>query len=158
MKHLTMASNRAKTLFAGEEAAQPQLDGLHHWNYQGASDPLAFEIVMNAIHGKTRKLPKTLTIATLAEVATIVQELDCQQVLWFPAKIWIDQVRGSVLRVAYFDLLRLLFISYVFEESELFEKASQVVLAEIKEPLSSRGLPFPPNIISKAHTTNAQTS
>ncbi|KAM0433330.1 hypothetical protein ACHAPT_004206 [Fusarium lateritium] len=58
MKHLVLASPRAKKMFEGNYAeAQPDADGLRRWTFEPIFDPAAFEIVMNAIHGQTHKLP-----------------------------------------------------------------------------------------------------
>ncbi|KAL2683173.1 hypothetical protein Neosp_007640 [[Neocosmospora] mangrovei] len=93
MKHLVLASPRAKKMFGGNYAeAQPDADGLRRWTFEPIFDPGAFEIVLNAIHGYTHKLPRNVTLLRLAKISAIVDDLDCPQSLWFVAKIWIDDM------------------------------------------------------------------
>ncbi|KAI8670095.1 hypothetical protein NCS56_00813400 [Fusarium sp. Ph1] len=145
MKHLTLASPRAKKMFGGNYTeAQPDADGLRRWTFGPIFDPAAFEIVMNAIHGYTHKMPWTVTLETLAKISAIVDDLDCAQSLWFFAKTWIaeldthmndDNVRWWML------------ISFVFDEQEQFYSATLDAILEGDGPFDARGLPIRPKII-----------
>ncbi|KAH7113441.1 hypothetical protein EDB81DRAFT_768137 [Dactylonectria macrodidyma] len=148
MKHLTMAARRAKVMFTGHYVeAQPEADGLRHWKFEPIFDPSAFEIVMDAIHGHTQKLPKAVTIKTMAGIAAVVDDLACHRALWFFAKIWIDQLRRSIPSEICDDLTRWILVSFVFDEPELFKSTTRVAILEGKGPLSPSELPIRPKII-----------
>ncbi|KAF4973830.1 hypothetical protein FZEAL_9209 [Fusarium zealandicum] len=147
-KHLTMASRRAKVMFSGNFAeSQPNEDGFRHWKFEPIFESSAFEIVMNAIHGHTQKLPTSVTIKTLAQIAAVVDDLECHNALWFPAKMWIDTLKDSLSRAHDSALAGLILVSFVFSEPELFKSATRKAIREGTKPFPSYGLPIRPKII-----------
>ncbi|KAK7415737.1 hypothetical protein QQX98_005650 [Neonectria punicea] len=80
MKHLTLASRRARAMFTGNYIeSQQQADGLRHWKFEPLFDPAAFKIVMDAIHGHTQKLPKTVSMEMIgAEREGLLEVLTTQ--------------------------------------------------------------------------------
>ncbi|KAH7130978.1 hypothetical protein EDB81DRAFT_950399 [Dactylonectria macrodidyma] len=148
VKHLTMASRRAKPMFAGNYIeTQPQADGLCHWKFEPIFHPRAFEYVMNAIHGQTQKLPNVVSLQSLALIAVVVDDLDCRHALWFFADIWIDHLGASVPDKICSDLCRWILISFVFEKPGPFKSATRVAILESKGPFSPDGLPIRPKMI-----------
>lgn len=145
MKHLVLASPRAKKMFEGNYAeAQPGTDGLRRWTFEPIFDAKAFRIVMNAIHGHTRKMPRTMTLRRLAKISAIVDDLDCSQSLWFYAKTWLAELD------TYMDddnFRRWMLISFVFDEPELFESATTFAIRRGDRPFDACGLPIRPKII-----------
>ncbi|KPM43772.1 hypothetical protein AK830_g2801 [Neonectria ditissima] len=153
MKHLTLASRRAKAMFAGNYIeSQPQDDGLHHWKFEPLFDPAAFKIVMDAIHGHTQKLPKTVTIKTLAAIATVVDDLECQHALCFFVGIWIDHLGPSIPSNVCDDLGHWILVSFVFNNPGLFKSTTRVAIVEGKAAFPSSGLPIRPKIIETIDT------
>ncbi|KAK7430496.1 hypothetical protein QQZ08_003015 [Neonectria magnoliae] len=149
MKHLASASRRAKAMFTGNYVeSRKQADGLRRWKFEPLFDPAAFKIVMDAIHGHTHKLPKAVSMNRLAAIAVIVDDLDCQNALFFFADIWIPVLsRGSNPTTPCDDLARWILISFVFNRPDFFQHATRVAILEAKGPFSPAGLPIRPKII-----------
>lgn len=153
MKHLALASPRAKKMFDGNYTeAQPDADGLRRWKFEPIFDPDAFEIVLNAIHGHTHKLPEEVSLEALADIAAIVDDLDCSQALWFPAKIWIKRFDSTqhTIKLPYWIL-----VSFVFNEPTLFTRVTKYAIQNGTGPFHNAGLPIRPEIIG---ATATQTS
>ncbi|EEU36559.1 uncharacterized protein NECHADRAFT_81272 [Fusarium vanettenii 77-13-4] len=145
MKHLILASPRAKKMFEGNYTeARPDADGLRRWKFEPIFDPAAFEIVMNAIHGYTHKMPRTVTLENLAKIAAIVDDLDCAQSLWFFAKTWIAGL-DKYMRNENFRWW--IVISFVFDEPDIFRPATQLAILQDKAQFDAQGLPIRPKII-----------
>ncbi|KAI8404735.1 hypothetical protein FOFC_14207 [Fusarium oxysporum] len=79
-KHLTLASRRAAKLFSSQfKEASVESDGLYHWKFEGIFNHEAFALVLKIIHGKTRGVPRTIKLDLLADIATIVDDLECHE-------------------------------------------------------------------------------
>ncbi|RSL40435.1 hypothetical protein CEP53_013370 [Fusarium sp. AF-6] len=144
MKHLVLASPRAKKMFDGNYIeVQLHSDGLRRWTFEPIFNPEAFEIVLNAIHGHTHKLPETVQLEQLANIAAIVDDLDCPQALWFFAKIWIEKFNPKYYTV---DLPFWILISFVFDEPDMFNQATKYAILDGKGSFHDAGLPIRPKI------------
>ncbi|KAF4459374.1 hypothetical protein FALBO_13873 [Fusarium albosuccineum] len=149
VKHLTLASRRAKVMFASNFIeAQPDAEGYRHWKFEPLFDPSAFEIVMYAVHGKTQKLPDTVTLETLTQIAVILDDLETYQALCFAAKRWIkrlgDQGGKGPFRI---DLARYILVSFVFDEPEMFGAMTKRAIFNSNQPFHSFELPIRPKIL-----------
>ncbi|RSL92318.1 hypothetical protein CEP52_013876 [Fusarium oligoseptatum] len=145
MKHLVLASPRAKKMFGGNFAeAQPDEHGFRRWTFEPVFDPAAFEVVMNAIHGHTHKLPRTVSLNMLVSVSVIVDDLDCAQSLWFFAKTWIHNISQNYYVGTTADWI---LISYVFDEPSLFKSNTESAILHGRGPFQHGGLPIRPKII-----------
>ncbi|KAL2886710.1 hypothetical protein HOO65_060540 [Ceratocystis lukuohia] len=148
-KHLALASRRAQKMFAGDykEAVPNDTDGLHHWKFDPIFDPTAFEIVIRIIHGKTRYIPRLVTIQILADISVIVDDLECQDAVWFFTKGWIDLLKGGIPTVACQDLTRWILISFVFKEPDLFESSTRTAIRWSPYYIPTHNLPLRPKIV-----------
>ncbi|UPL04160.1 hypothetical protein LCI18_015094 [Fusarium solani-melongenae] len=142
MKHLILASPRAKRMFGGNYTeAQPDADGLRRWTFEPIFDPAAFEIVMNAIHGYTQKMPRTVTLESFAKISAIVDDLDCAQSLWFFAKTWLAGLDKYMLC----DTFRWwMLVSFVLDEPDTFRRATYFAIVQGDAHFDARGLPIRP--------------
>ncbi|KAJ4322397.1 hypothetical protein N0V84_004868 [Fusarium piperis] len=147
MKHLVLASPRAKRMFQGNYTeARPDADGLHRWTFEPLFDPAAFEIVMNAIHGYSHKMPRNVSLENMAKIAAIVDDLDCPQALWFFAKTWINWLKPN-RKLDRFHLGHWILISFVFEEPVIFKEATEQAIRQTCGSFSSCMLPIRPKIL-----------
>ncbi|KAJ3545674.1 hypothetical protein NM208_g2393 [Fusarium decemcellulare] len=149
VKHLTLASRRAKVMFASNFIeAQPDAEGYRHWKFEPIFDPSAFEIVMYAVHGKTQKLPDTVTLETLTQIAVIVDDLETYQALCFAAKRWIKRLGDQGGKGPFqIDLTRYILVSFVFDEPEMFGAMTKRAIFHNNQPLHSFELPIRPKIL-----------
>ncbi|KAL9565167.1 hypothetical protein ACKAV7_010812 [Fusarium commune] len=88
--HLTLASPRAAKIFSSNfKEASKEADGFHHWEFEGIFDVKAFELVLKIIHGKTREIPQAMELDLLAGIASIVDDLECHDALYFFSQRWL---------------------------------------------------------------------
>lgn len=150
MKHLQLASRRAKAMFTGgyKESKPMEVDGLRHWAFEPMFDPDAFTTVMEIIHGKTQHFPQQVPLDHMAEIATIVDDLECQGAVWFFAKMWMSPLKYKLSHANCDEnLTRWILIAYVFHEPEVFKSATLKAICSSTEPISTFGLPIRPKII-----------
>ncbi|KAL6792923.1 hypothetical protein J3E68DRAFT_451318 [Trichoderma sp. SZMC 28012] len=147
-KHLVLASPRARKVLEGSfKEATPGDDGLFHWKFEPIFDPKAFEIVMKIIHGQTRYIPREIDLALLAQITAIVDDLECHNTVWFFAKSWLKHIENRIPREICEDLMRWILISFVFEEPELFRKATAIAIKYSTDVLHTFNLPIRPKIL-----------
>ncbi|CAG9949086.1 unnamed protein product [Clonostachys rosea f. rosea IK726] len=148
-KHLMLASRRAQKLFLGpwKETESQGTDGLHHWLFEPFFTPEAFEIVLNIIHGHTKMVPTKIGLATLADIAAVVDDLQCEDAVWFIVKSWIRLLEKRLPESICENLVRWILISSVFDEPSIFEHCTQVAIRFTCKQLDTTGLPIRPSII-----------
>ncbi|KAF7545772.1 hypothetical protein G7Z17_g8926 [Cylindrodendrum hubeiense] len=150
MKHLELASPRAKVMFAGEykEARPTEADGLRHWKFEPLFDPAAFKVILDIVHGRTQRVPRQVSLTLMAGIAAIVDDLECHNAVWFFAKMWIPQLKKTwrALDVCE-DLARWILISYIFSEPEMFKSVTHTAIYCSAVSMPTFGLPILPKII-----------
>ncbi|KAL6890808.1 hypothetical protein GGI43DRAFT_414851 [Trichoderma evansii] len=152
-KHLMLASRRASKVLEGSlKEATPEEDGLFHWNFEPIFDAKAFEIVMKIIHGQTRDVPVTVNVCMLSQITAIVDDLECQNSVWFFAKGWLSQIKGQIPRGMSEDLMRWILISFVFEESEIFKTVTGIAIGNSTDIMLTLDLPIRSKILEDMST------
>ena len=135
------ASHRARIALSGgyaESNAASNPDGMHHWAFEPFFDPDAFELVMNIIHGHTKHVPIELELGTLAKVAAVVDDLRCEDAVWFFAKLWIRNLDNLPLGDTFDNLSRWIMISSVFNEPDIFARCTRKVIVYTTGSLPTR--------------------
>lgn len=149
-KHLTLASPYFNAMFKGnwKEGNALRSDGsvtlfIDNW------DPDALSIVMNIIHGRTRQVPREVTIETLGKIAVIVDYYGCSEAVEVFSDMWINKLKDSIPAVSIIDTMVWILVSWVFRQEELFEAATKQSVIRHSFYISNRGLPIPESIIRK---------
>ncbi|KAF3074411.1 hypothetical protein CFAM422_003437, partial [Trichoderma lentiforme] len=147
-KHLVLASSRASKVLEGPfKEATPGDDGLFHWKFEPIFDIKAFEIVMKIIHGQTRGISRKISLSLLAQIAVIVDDLECHNAVWFFAKGWISQIKDPIPCEICEDLMRWILISFVFEQPKLFTEATATVIRYGADATPTFNLPIRPKVL-----------
>ena len=150
-KHLSLASSHFKNQFKWKwtdpDAAQP--DGRVHIQLDGF-DPTAVTIVMNIIHGRSRRVPKIIDIETLAKVAVFVEKFQFHEAVDIYIDNWLGQLEKSLPTEYNRDLVLWIFVAYVFHRSDVFETATRIAISQSNGPIKTLGLPIRGKIISKS--------
>ncbi|PON23706.1 hypothetical protein TGAM01_v207353 [Trichoderma gamsii] len=142
-KHLMLASRRASKVLGGSfKEAVPEEDGLFHWNFEPIFDSKAFEIVMQIIHGQTRHVPEKVNVELLAQIAALVDDLECLDSIWFFAKRWLSHIKNAYAFGPFGDLPKWILISFVFEESEIFKNVTHTIISRSAGAMPTSGLPI----------------
>jgi hypothetical protein len=148
-KHLTFASRRASKIFLSNfKEASKEDDGFYHWKFEDIFDAEAFELVLNIIHGKTRNVPRAVSLNLLAAVASIVDDLECHDTLAFFSQGWILDFE-KLAPICTKTLAQLILVSFVFENASIFKEASRLAVLHSRGAISSYGLPIRVAILGK---------
>ena len=148
-KHLSLASRplRNKLSTANGNSPTVQYDGRVHLSIEGY-DPTAVTIVLNAIHGKSSRIPKSLYLESVAKVASFVQAFQCHDAVEAYAERWISRLNAPSTKYTS-DTASWTFVSYVFRQPELFTAATRAAIARGPALAAAQTLAIPDKVISK---------
>lgn len=112
-------------------------------------DTDAFQIIMDIIHGRSRRVPRSLNLELLAKVAVLVDYYDCHDTVKFFSDTWIENLQTWKHRSPQLcrDLILRLCISYVFNQAPTIHEMLHFVVREARGPLQTLGLPLPKRMI-----------
>ncbi|KAI0479654.1 hypothetical protein F4859DRAFT_513158 [Xylaria cf. heliscus] len=130
-KHLSLASTFVKKMMAGpwREANEIYDDGLRHWGFDGF-DVQAISIILSVIHGLNRRIPRTVDLGMLAQIARVVDYLDCHEVMELYASIWVDHLHDSTSGSSREDWDSWISITGVFQNPAIFQSWTRVAIVE----------------------------
>lgn len=153
-KHLSLVSKHFRNKFrylAGQEDTQAAADGRFHVTL-GGYDPAAVAIVMDIIHGRGRKVPKTVGLEMLAKVAVFVDAFRCFEAVEVYAERWFEKLLGGgdVPGGDYGrDSVLWIYASYVFRQSDVFRRATRTAVLDSDGLIRTLGLQVRAGVISK---------
>ncbi|OBS20416.1 hypothetical protein FPOA_06786 [Fusarium poae] len=157
-KHLTLASRRAARVFSSNfKESSKQDDGLYHWNFGTAFNPEAFAIVLNVIHGKSRTVPQTLGLDLLAEVASIVDDLECSDAILIFGYRWLMSfgIFYPFPKTMDKTLAQLILVSFVLEDTNIFSLSTKLAIRHSSDTVPSFDLPIRLDIIKRIEDSRA---
>jgi hypothetical protein len=149
-KHLALASTHFKKMMDGpwREAHEIHDDGLRHWVLDDF-DPDALAIVLNIIHGKSRRVPRIVQLEALVEIARIVDYVECHEAVEVYSSPWIRQLEDTVpSSYAWYttELAYWICIAGVFYEDKIFESCTRLAILESYIDIPTLGLPILPSV------------
>ena len=116
-------------------------------------DPDAMVILLNIIHGLTRKVPRQVTLEMLSKLAFVVNHRQMHEAVELFSNIWIENLKRNPLPGSNIpEVLSWLYISWVFQKEDDFRNMSQILERESDHSLEDKadaGPPIPASIISK---------
>ncbi|EXA34950.1 hypothetical protein FOVG_13735 [Fusarium oxysporum f. sp. pisi HDV247] len=134
-------------------------------NQDGRFEAKAFEysaeallILLDIMHGHHRRVPKTMELSLLTEMAILVDYYMCHEIVEMFAENWIasviqeDEIEGS----DYQANISRLFISWVFEKTELFNSIVYSILKLTARPIRT-DLPLPSTILDRVSCKGSWT-
>ncbi|KAF4447325.1 putative Zn(II)2Cys6 transcription factor [Fusarium austroafricanum] len=110
-------------------------------------DAEAFLILMNIFHHKTRKVPQTITLETLAKIATLVDYYDCHETVNLWVEKWTSNLSLAEPKYYSRELLLRLAVARVFTDNKAFRALTEVAIERSRGPIHMLGLPIPQQII-----------
>ncbi|KAM0812639.1 hypothetical protein AB5N19_12630 [Seiridium cardinale] len=146
-KHLVLASNYFRKMFVGPWKESISSSGKCHTVDATGWDTEAMLILMNIIHGRARKVPRSIDLEMLAKIATLVDYYDCHEVVILYAECWIRELDTELPNDYGRDLVLWLWISWVFGREIIFETMTRIATLECRGPLQTLGLPIPQHIV-----------
>ena len=138
-KHITFASRRATRELTEDK-----------WTLDKDFPLEPLTIVLKIIHGKTRDIPETVTLNLLADIASIVDYLECHDALTFFGRNWLSRY-STIDLLCFMDktLAQLIHISFVFENASLFENVTRVAIKSSSQVVPTYNLPMQADVLCK---------
>lgn len=110
-------------------------------------DPEALLILLNIIHGHTRRVPRSIDVESLTKIAVLVDYYECHEAVEIFSDMWIDRLKGEVPTTYSSELIKWLCISWVFRKDEIFRSVTQVAQCQSKGRIEQHGLPISKRVI-----------
>jgi hypothetical protein len=160
-RHLMLASpwiRRALTKDAWSESNRHEVDGLFHITAEDWDED-SFLILLNILHLRNRQVPRTVTLEMLAKIAVLVDYYECGEAIELFTDMWITSLtKGTKIpSIHNRDLVLWIWISWVFNLSDCFERATAVAIKQSDEGIRSLDLPLPTKVIGRLHTSQILT-
>lgn len=117
-------------------------------------DPDAFTILLDIIHGRTRKVPRRFDdLVPLTDLAVLVDKYQLLEAVYFFSTTWIGWPPTSVPKVSSDDLFLWLCVSWVFKSSLRFTEITQRLMRTGDREIGvdpEDELPIPVTILSNS--------
>jgi hypothetical protein len=160
-RHLILASpwfKRALTNEGWAESTRSVDDGLFHITVSDW-DAEAFLILLNIIHLRNRQVPRTVTLETLAKIATLVDYYECGEAVESFIESWLAAVRRNAAMPTLYcrELVLWIWISWMFDMSDWFKEATAVFIKAGSTDFHSHGIPLPTKVSSKFNLQRVAT-
>ncbi|KAK8013462.1 hypothetical protein PG991_009055 [Apiospora marii] len=141
-RHLILASTYFKKMLQGpwEESKSYAIEA-SEW------DAAAMIILMDIIHGRSRKVPQLVSLDLLTKIAVMVDYYQCHEVVEMYADRWINSLSHNLPEKCDRDLILWIAVSWVFSQDDLFETVTNVAIGESDGLLPTLGLPIPQHIV-----------
>jgi hypothetical protein len=145
-KHLTLACPQfTRTLHSGFQESH-SLEKTGHLTLEIDNwDPAAFLVLMLIIHGRTRHVPRKLTLSKLVDFAVLVDYYECYEAVEVFTDMWITALKKPSTATALTSLAQAeewLFVSWVFQHRVMFAQAGGYLLRNLTGRFCSE-LPIP---------------
>ncbi|KAH8902831.1 hypothetical protein BR93DRAFT_862203, partial [Coniochaeta sp. PMI_546] len=156
-KHLSLASRPLRNRLSTANGNSPtlQYDGRVHLRIEGF-DPTAVTIVLNALHGKSSRIPKSLDLETITKVASFVQAFQCHEAVEAYAERWISRLKTPPPTKYTPEIVSWIFISYVFQQPDLFRAATRTAISQGPALVVGQSLRIPDKVTEAIETRRQQ--
>lgn len=120
-------------------------------------DCAALQILLNIIHGRTRRIPETINIQMFTMFVVLVDKYQAHEVVEFFTNIWFNKLKYGILHMLRDNLYPWLCICWVLRRKEEFRELTRIAQLEttgrVDEHISSvpADLPVPVAVIGKPH-------
>lgn len=120
-------------------------------------DEEAFLILMNVLHLRNNKVPRSLSLEMLAKLALLADYYEFRDSVELIVDVWVAdlRVKNPIPETYCRDLILWIWISWTFKLSHEFKHATAVAITQSPEPIRDLGLPIPSWITGKYCSTHA---
>ncbi|KAI6710104.1 hypothetical protein JHW43_007371 [Diplocarpon mali] len=155
-RHLMLASRYFERILSGEFKEARVLRTTGHVQIEFLEEDLeSMIILLNIIHGASRKVPRILTLEGLGTLAALVSKFAMLESVDFFSDTWIDQMKREGLPKVYSrDVVRLLYVFWVFDREKEFGDMTRLAQRESDEGFEEdvKGLAIPRGIVEAIKT------
>lgn len=141
--HLKLSSKYFNTLLSDRwsGARDPTAGGLITIAVDDCK-PHTLLLILNIIHGHTRKIPRQVSLDQLTEFTAAVDFFQCVEVVELVAQMWIETLKPQVPAQWSAMIPTWIMISSVFNNREILSRVSKIAMEEGTGPLQTNGLPI----------------
>lgn len=156
-RHLILASPVFKKMLAGSSWSEAKkVDGqfkvdASEWDTQ------ALSIVLNLVHGRHRRTPKTVTLESLANIAAIVDYYEFHEAVEATCSSWVSTLRVSepIPTTPERRLFLWMFNAWVFGLEDVFKSTTKAAILQATSVLEAPdNLPIPGKVIGMSEITS----
>lgn len=148
-RHMMLASRHFENILSGNTEEANILRTRGHVTLTVAAELDSMIILLNIIHGASRKVPRKLSLEELSKVAGLVCQLGMLDTVQFFSDTWIDGFQRGLPKTYNQRVLRLLYIFWVFDREAEFKTMTRLAQRECDEKLNDdvKDVPIPHNIV-----------
>ncbi len=133
-RHMMLASQYFQTILSGNFNEAIALRTQGHVTIPLLADLDAVIILLNIIHGASRKVPRQVSLDVLSKLAALVSSLGMLETVQFFSDTWIDNFQREGFPKSYNeDVLPLLFVFWVFDRPSEFKNMTRLAQWESDE-------------------------
>ena len=151
-RHMMLASQYFEKMLSGNSNEAITLRTKKHVSIPLSADLDAMIILLNIVHGVSRKVPRQVNLDVLNKLAVLVSSLGMLEAVQFFSDTWIDNFQREGFPESYNEnVLPLLFVFWVFDRPLEFKNMTRITQRECDEKLGEdmQEVPIPHSIIGK---------
>jgi len=154
--HLRLASPYFKRMFQSgwPEGNALRVEGRVEVRLQNGEDPDALLIILNIIHGHTRRVPGVVDLTMLAKIAVLVDFYECYEAVEIFSNMWIDSLKEDLPQSISTKLTQWIWVAWVFNKPKQFKAAMRIAGRQNKGPIETDGLPIPQIVVGQYSPLN----
>lgn len=154
--HLRLASPYFKKMFQSgwPEGDALRVEGRVEVRLQNDEDPDALLIILNIIHGHTRRVPGVVDLTMLTKITVLVDFYECYEAVEIFSNMWIDSLEGDLPQSIGTKLTQWIWITWVFNKTQQFKAATRIARRQSKGPIETDGLPIPQIVVGQYSPLN----
>ena len=105
-------------------------------------------ILLRAVHGQHKQVPRKLTLEMLAKVAAIADYYECQEPIHIYKDFWLNALEERIPTTWSQNLISWIWVAWFFQLPAKFKESTSVAMSFSDNLISSMGLPIPDIVIS----------
>jgi hypothetical protein len=152
-RHMMLASQHFQKILSGNSNEAITLHTKGHVTIPLSDDLDTMIILLNIIHGASRKVPRQVSLEVLSKLAVLVSRYEFLETVEFFSDTWIENLQREGLPKSYNEnVLPLLFVFWVFNRPSEFKDMSRLAQWECTEELDQDvgDVPISHSIVGKA--------
>ncbi|KAL3473713.1 hypothetical protein BJX99DRAFT_261115 [Aspergillus californicus] len=111
--------------------------------------PVTFLLMLMVIHCDTHLVPRSVSLQTLHDMATLAHHFECEPVMLYFSNLWIDSLLGTISSNINDDTSRWFWIAWVFQKREILFQITHILITESETPLKTEDWSIPHEIIER---------
>lgn len=97
---------------------------------------------MHVVHGLYRKVPRTVSLDMLVQIAAIVDYYGCHEALELSVEVWLQNLENQLPTGLNRSLFQWLYVSSVFRRADIFEKSTKIAVEQTRGKLPTPSVPI----------------